>query len=92
MFVLRVVDKYDLYNYIVGYSEDQAKLEDMIAQFESATHLLAFEDCPETIEFGNVLLTKDSIDSPCYKWINSSNKRLAISYGDILEIEEVCPI
>lgn len=97
MFILRVVDKYEGYNYIIGYSECQAKLEDMIEQFKSATHslngkLLDFEDCPGTIEFGNILLTKDYEGFRCYNGIDSYNNKLVISYGDVLEVEEVYPI
>lgn len=95
MFVLRTVDKSYEYNCAIGYSEDKYKLQSMIDQYQSATRLnnklLDFENCPETIEFGDIFLKKDCKGFHCYKGRDSS-KKFTISYGDVLEIEEVCPI
>lgn len=94
MFILKAC-AIDGDQYVIGYSEDQSQLDFIVTQYKAATtnqatgKRMAFNDAPETIGFGKLLLTK-SADDFCYKLSHDSSK--IIGYDDYLSIEEIKPL
>lgn len=81
--------------YVIGYSEDRAQLDFIVAQYNAVTmnpntgEKMAFNEAPETIGFGKLVLTKN-LDNFCYKLSSDSSK--VIGYYNYLYIEEIKPI
>lgn len=90
MFILKAC-RVDGDQYVIGYSEDQSQLDFIVTQYKAATSnstgkRIAFNEAPETIGFGKLLLTKVP---DCFRYKLSHDSSKVIGYYDYLSIEEI---
>ena len=90
MFILKAC-RVDGDQYVIGYSEDKSQLDYIVTQYKAATRTssgkrMSFNEAPETIGFGNLLLTKSA---DCFRYKFSHDYSKVIGYDDYLSIEEI---
>jgi hypothetical protein len=91
MFILFGKENCGENQYVIGVSEDKAKLQSMIDQYDDATISssgmnLAFEDCQNEFAFGDFVLKKAG--NANFVSTNFASDGICIYWDDYLFIEE----